>query len=624
MASRHRTTNRIKAKTVRNKARARAHQRHRQARTWLAAGVVTLGASAALASGSGLAHADTTHASGSTSLAGGSSQGSGSASGSMRAATSTRSSAAASGNTGSRLVPNTASTKATRSTRDSRTFIAKTNSGTTTPAIGAATPGTALTTSTGSKHPATGEPTSTPTPGTAAADSTGLTRSTPTHAAPSLQGVTPNSVKLQARAPSTATQNTTLAPTRILSKLPTMVTTPSIATPVPALIDAATPTTPPATTGVVAKLLSQFLTLVGATSLLNNTGPGSQPPPSTPAGALAGIERDPQSALHSKTPTAEPGLINRLIGMLSLGALHPNDASSVQAVDQVTVAPVTAAPINQPAAAGDGTVALQMKNVTEPVINISVNGGPTVPVLVDTGSAGLVVGLQDIGLKSLGFPTGFGISGYSGGLHYLFVKFKTTVNFGNGIVTAPTPVDVVLLTFPISLSAFLAPDGADGVLGIGPNSLGPGPGSVTASLPGDLSDGVLIDESQGVLQFGPNPLTTRVSVSGAPYANLEVQVGNGPLEPVKVAIDSGGVYGTIPSSVIGNSQRSGHLPAGTLVSVYTGDGQTLLYSYTTTATNTPTITSGDVMNTGYVPFAQQPVYVENRPSGIGTTSLDYV
>src|SRR5262249_51911890 len=149
--------------------------------------------------------------------------------------------------------------------------------------------------------------------------------------------------------------------------------------------------------------------------------------------------------------------------------------------------------------------------------------------------------------------------GYTGGLRYLYATFKTTVNFGSGIVTAPAPVDVVLLTFPLSLAAFLKPDGADGVLGIGPNSLGPGPSSVIASLPGDLADGVLINESQGVLQFGPNPLTTRVSVSGAPYAHLEVQVGNGPLEPVTVTMDSGGVYGTIPSSIIGNTQRSGNL-----------------------------------------------------------------
>ena len=109
-------------------------------------------------------------------------------------------------------------------------------------------------------------------------------------------------------------------------------------------------------------------------------------------------------------------------------------------------------------------------------------------------------------------------------------------------------------------------------------------------------------------------------LAGAPYTSLKVQVGNGPLESVTAAIDSGGVYGTIPSSVIGGSQLSGGLPAGTVISVYTGDGQTLLYSYTTDATNTPTVTSDDVLNTGYEPFAQGPVYIAY--SGIGTTIFD--
>jgi len=454
----------------------------------------------------------------------------------------------------------------------------------------------------------------------------------------------------------------------------------------------------------VAKLLTQFLGLVGATSLLNNTGPGSPPPPSTAAGALALIERGLQRALSNRTPTANPvqtsdslvtgvvtgtlnatdvngdtltytvskqpangtvvinpngtytytpnsalavtggsdsftvnvseansavhgvtGLIDRLIGLLSLGALHPNAASSVVQA----VVPVTVAPVAQASAAGSGIVPLQMINGTEPVIDISVNGGPSEPVLVDTGSDGLVIGLQDIGLQNLatlGFPTGFGISGYSGGLYYVYATFNTTVNFGNGIVTAPTSVDVPILTFPESLSAFLAPDGAVGVLGIGPNAVGPGPSSVISALPGDLSEGVLINESQGLLEFGPNPLTALVSVSGAPNASLMVQVGNGPLESVPAVIDSGGVYGTIPSSVIGNSQLSGTtLPAGTTISVYTSDGQTLLYSYTTDGTNSPTVisgTSGDVMNTGNVPFAQQPVYISYSPTGIGTTTFD--
>ena len=109
---------------------------------------------------------------------------------------------------------------------------------------------------------------------------------------------------------------------------------------------------------------------------------------------------------------------------------------------------------------------------------------------------------------------------------------------------------------------------------------------------------------------------------GPPIPPSKYKVGNGLLEPVTAAIDSGGVYGTIPSSVIGGSQISGNLPAGTVISVYTGDGQTLLYSYTTTGTNTPTVTSENVMDTGYVPFAQGPVYIAYRGSSSGTTIFD--
>jgi hypothetical protein len=128
----------------------------------------------------------------------------------------------------------------------------------------------------------------------------------------------------------------------------------------------------------------------------------------------------------------------------------------------------------------NGTVPLTIHNVTEPITTISVNGGPSQPVLVDTGSTGLVIPLQDIGLQHLGLPTGIGISGFSGGLNYVFLTFNGTVNFGNGIVTAPTSIDVPIFSFPASLQAllagdftfsgFFAPDGVNGVLGIGPNA----------------------------------------------------------------------------------------------------------------------------------------------------------
>ena len=272
----------------------------------------------------------------------------------------------------------------------------------------------------------------------------------------------------------------------------------------------------------------------------------------------------------------------------------------------------------------NATVPLTIHNVTEPITTISVNGGPSEPVLVDTGSTGLVIPLRDIGLQHLGLPTGWGIGGYGSGEEYLYVSFDTTVNFGNGIVTAPTNVDVALLGFPVPFGSSFASSGAVGVMGIGPNAGGPGPSSsvVTTALPGELNQGVLINEPQGYLEFGPNPLPAIATLPGAPITTLDVRIGNGPLQAVSATIDSGGVYGEIPSSVLGTGQVSGTVPAGTTISVYNSSDQ-LLYSYTTTATNGPIVTSTAEMNTGYMPFALGPVYISYSPSGVGTTIFDY-
>ena len=123
-----------------------------------------------------------------------------------------------------------------------------------------------------------------------------------------------------------------------------------------------------------------------------------------------------------------------------------------------------------------GGVSLQMYQTTEPVVDVSVNGGPSVPVLVDTGSTGLVIPLRDIGLFHLGLPTGVGTGAYSGGLTYFYVTFDTTVNFGNGIVSS-TPVDVVVLGFPTPFGNFAGGNGAAGIMGIGVNAGGPSPGA---------------------------------------------------------------------------------------------------------------------------------------------------
>ena len=283
-------------------------------------------------------------------------------------------------------------------------------------------------------------------------------------------------------------------------------------------------------------------------------------------------------------------------------------------------------------AAGEGgagpvsrTVPLQVFGVTQPEVQISVNGGPSTYVVADTGSRGLVVTPEVVGgttgMQSLGLPTGINIGnygGYFGGVDYLYATYRTPINFGNGIVTAPTDVNVVLW----SSKPFPAAFGTNGILGIGPNALGPGHSSVTTAMPGDLNQGVLLNESAGVLQFGPNPLTGKVSVLGAPWTILDVQVNNGPKLPVIGVIDSGGVTGTIPSYVVPNGQTSGALPAGTTISVYNWDGSTLMYSYTTNGFDGPTVSAVTEFNTGFIPFSQLPIYVGSGPGRVGTTTID--
>jgi hypothetical protein len=271
-------------------------------------------------------------------------------------------------------------------------------------------------------------------------------------------------------------------------------------------------------------------------------------------------------------------------------------------------------------------VPVTMRATTEPIVYVTINGGPSTPVLVDTGSSGLVVTAASVGdAAPLGSPTSTGTSGYSGGLTYSYTSYKTTVNFGNGIVTEPTDVAIVDADDAASALAFFHQlGGASGVLGIGANAAGPGPSIPTTALPGDLSQGVFLYQSlflgiAGVMVFGPNPLPTRTSVSGAPDAYLNVKINNGSPTTVGAIIDSGGVYGTILQSMVGGTS----VPVGTRISVYTPDG-VLLYAYTVTSRNRPTVITTGLINTGYVPYQHGPVYLDyTTVDGMGSTHFDY-
>jgi len=274
-------------------------------------------------------------------------------------------------------------------------------------------------------------------------------------------------------------------------------------------------------------------------------------------------------------------------------------------------------------------IPVQMKAVTEPVVYVSINSGSRNPMLVDTGSSGLIV-TRASAPGDLGPAVATGEITFSGDTSksFSYTTYLTTVDFGDGAVTTPTAVNIVDDADAAAFRQFLAPAGVVGILGTGANTYGPGPDGYNipnTSLPGELNDGFLLYQGAflglfGVMILGPNPLATRVSVPGAPDAYVTVSIDGGPKQAADAIIDSGGVYGTLPANLIGGGSK---VPFGTKISVYTADGQTLLYSYTTIGTATPTVVpDGSLMNTGYAPFQQGPVYINYAaPDRIGSTDF---
>lgn len=279
---------------------------------------------------------------------------------------------------------------------------------------------------------------------------------------------------------------------------------------------------------------------------------------------------------------------------------------------------------------------LRTVDTTQQVIYLSVNGGPVVPIQLDTGSSGLSILGKYVGQENLGPATGHGSSGYGDDtniVHYNYTYYQTTLDFGNGAVTAPGNVMVI---DPDSEAAYdnygVAATGVVGTLGIAAN-MGSGP-TLNALLPGELKDGITVYQNIfgpfGVVVFGPNPFPSSGSIAGAPVGDFQVKINDGPLNPLRGNVDSGGVRGGLPSTVVGGAAVGNRLKPGTQVSVYTADGSTLLYTYTITDSNSPNIydpaTSPTTEpNTGNMPFQLGPIYLDySTPGGLGTTYFDFV
>lgn len=284
------------------------------------------------------------------------------------------------------------------------------------------------------------------------------------------------------------------------------------------------------------------------------------------------------------------------------------------------------------------------------IAQLSVNGGPRVPIEIDSGSSGLTITSEYV--KNLGQPTGGPFrAGYGNdqvGVQYAYQNYSATVKFSKGIVTGDatldkqgkpivSTIDVVTADTQQAYNNYQYGDGVVGVLGIGANA-GPGP-NVNVTLPGELKDGVLewrIGPKWGLMVLGPNPLPVKtvngvpLSVDGAPITQTWVQINGGPLiESLETFIDSGGVDGDMPAPYVGTGQTSGSLPVGTRIAVYASDGKTLLYKYTTTEKSSPTVVPAaapdklNTFNTGIEPFRQGPIYTDYSPAnGQGSMKFD--
>jgi hypothetical protein len=294
--------------------------------------------------------------------------------------------------------------------------------------------------------------------------------------------------------------------------------------------------------------------------------------------------------------------------------------------DSAVAAAATGAEPAAAATAATYDIPITMEIVTEPTIQTTIAGAENT-LLVDTGSAGLVIPWEGLGssdlqafenLLNLGFPTSFGFSGYSGGVEYFYLVYNgVPVDYGvdgTDVLSTTSPVDVEIFSWPTSFAAgaplnfqdFLDSNHVDGILGIGDNAAGP-----TIS-PFESYGGVTVDIPGGNMIIGPNTDIPLFTVDGAPIASLyETVTTNGTTVGSAVSnnVDSGGVYGTIPASIASN------LGPNSVISVYDSQGGTLLYQYTVGTdsigqSTAPTAVSGTSIDSGVVPFLSQAIYID--------------
>jgi hypothetical protein len=314
-----------------------------------------------------------------------------------------------------------------------------------------------------------------------------------------------------------------------------------------------------------------------------------------------------------------------------LSSLNSIDLALPAAAEPAAALPAAAEP-----ASSTVSIPIAVAEDTEPTVQSTVDGASTT-LLVDSGSSGLVIPDTDLGsnfftqlekLFELGFPTSFGESGYSGGVDYDYLTYNVPVDYTSTTgaeVTTTAPVEVEVYSWdPSNFDSLFTNDAfqnfdtdneVTGILGIG--TVGTG-GAGESPIEAAGYQGVTVDLPGHVLTLDGTPNTTGVDLTatGSTVSGLKETVTTGAdgtgtslgSGSVSDDLDSGGVYGTIPSSI-----DNGTVAQGDHVNVY--DGNTLLYSYPvgTDSDGTdeaPTAVSGTSIDSGVIPFEQYPVSID--------------